>query len=137
MTARELRKRREYRTYIEENLLYHHRTLPIGEFAIGTEHDGVRDGRAVRHRRKTADPDCREDGPAFCDGLLLLRLAEEQPDDNPDGKEVIARANEVSAKRKEDPSKAYFGCHTDITIRTANCSRLRSKQTERRIPLIE
>ena len=35
---------------------------------------------------------------------------------NPDGKEVIARENEVSAKRKEDPSKAYFGCHTDITI---------------------
>ena len=35
---------------------------------------------------------------------------------SPDGKEVIARENEVSAKRKEDPSKAYFGCHTDITI---------------------
>ena len=29
-------KEEDNRTYIEENLLYHHRTLPIGEFAIGT-----------------------------------------------------------------------------------------------------
>ena len=35
---------------------------------------------------------------------------------NPDGKEVIARDNEISILRKEDPAKAYFNCHTDITI---------------------
>ena len=35
---------------------------------------------------------------------------------NPDGKEVIARENRFSLMRKEDPSKAYFNCHTDITI---------------------
>ena len=35
---------------------------------------------------------------------------------NPDGKEIIARDNSVSALRKEDISKAYFHCHTDITI---------------------
>ena len=35
---------------------------------------------------------------------------------NPDGREVIARDNEVSILRKEDVSKAYFGCHLDITI---------------------
>ena len=35
---------------------------------------------------------------------------------NPDGKEIIARDNEISILRKEDISKAYFGCHTDITI---------------------
>ena len=35
---------------------------------------------------------------------------------NPDGKEMIARDNEVSALRKTDLSKAYFNCHTDITI---------------------
>ena len=35
---------------------------------------------------------------------------------NPDGKEVIARDNELSLLRKEDPAKAYFSCHTDITI---------------------
>ena len=35
---------------------------------------------------------------------------------NPDGKEVIARDNEISLLRKEDMSKAYFSCHTDITV---------------------
>lgn len=35
---------------------------------------------------------------------------------NPDGKEIIARDNEVSILRKEDRSKAYFNCHTDVTI---------------------
>lgn len=35
---------------------------------------------------------------------------------NPDGKEVIARDNEVSVLRNTDISKAYFSCHTDITI---------------------
>ena len=31
-------------------------------------------------------------------------------------KEIIARDNSVSVLRKEDMSKAYFNCHTDITI---------------------
>ena len=35
---------------------------------------------------------------------------------NPDGKEIVAKENEVSAVRKEDQSKAYLNCHTDITI---------------------
>jgi hypothetical protein len=35
---------------------------------------------------------------------------------NPDGKAIIARDNEISIKRKTEPDKAYFSCHTDITI---------------------
>ena len=35
---------------------------------------------------------------------------------NENGKEIVARDNSVSLLRKTDPSKAYFGCHTDITI---------------------
>lgn len=35
---------------------------------------------------------------------------------NPDGKEIAARDNEISILRKEDAQKAYFNCHTDITI---------------------
>ena len=35
---------------------------------------------------------------------------------NPDGREIIARDNEISILRKEDISLAYYGCHTDITI---------------------
>ena len=28
----------------------------------------------------------------------------------------MARENEISALRREDPSRAYLNCHTDITI---------------------
>ena len=35
---------------------------------------------------------------------------------NPDGKAIVARENAVSALRREEPAKAYFNCHTDITI---------------------
>ena len=35
---------------------------------------------------------------------------------NPDGKEIIAKDNEVSILRKSEPDKAYFNCHTDITL---------------------
>ena len=35
---------------------------------------------------------------------------------NPDGKAIVARDNSISAQRKTDLSKAYFNCHTDITI---------------------
>ena len=35
---------------------------------------------------------------------------------NPDGKRLIAKDNEVSARRLEDMAAAYFNCHTDITI---------------------
>ena len=30
--------------------------------------------------------------------------------------EIIARENECSALRNSEPDKAYFNCHTDITI---------------------
>ena len=35
---------------------------------------------------------------------------------NPNGKEIIARDNSISIRRKEEVSKAYFHCHTDITL---------------------
>ena len=35
---------------------------------------------------------------------------------NPNGKEIIAKDNSISIQRKEDVSKAYFHCHTDITL---------------------
>lgn len=72
-------------------------------------------------------------GPHFAMGDTCYAWAEDSPMYNPDGKEVIARENEVSAKRKEDPSKAYFGCHTDITIPYRELQSVAvEKQTERR-----
>ena len=55
-------------------------------------------------------------GPHFAVGDTCYSWAEDSPVFNPDGKEIIARDNEISALRREDVSRAYFSCHTDITI---------------------
>ena len=109
-------KEEDNRTYIEENLLYHHRTLPIGEFAIGTNTTAYVMAEQYGIAGKLPILIAEKMGPHFAMGDTCYAWAEDSPMYNPDGKEVIARENEVSAKRKEDPLKAYFGCHTDITI---------------------
>ena len=55
-------------------------------------------------------------GPHFAVGDTCYSWSEDVPVYNPNGKEIVARDNSVSIRRKEDVSKAYFQCHTDITI---------------------
>ena len=55
-------------------------------------------------------------GPHFAVGDTCYSWAEDTPVYNPDKKEIIARDNEISIRRKEDPGEAYFGHHLDITI---------------------
>ena len=56
---------------------------------------------------------------------------------NPDGKEIIARDNEISILRREDVAKAYFGCHTDITIPYEELELLEAvKENGETIPII-
>ncbi len=106
----------ENRAYIEDNILYHHSKLPMGEFAIGTnttayvaaEKYGIADKLPILIAEKM--------GPHFAVGDTCYSWAEDTPVYNPDGREIIARDNEISILRKEDISLAYYGCHTDITI---------------------
>ena len=106
----------ENKNYIRENVLFHHDTLPLGEFAIGTNTTAY----AVAEKYGIADKlpilIAEKMGPHFAVGDTCYSWAEDTAVYNPDGKEIIARDNEVSILRKNDPSKAYFGCHTDITI---------------------
>ena len=55
-------------------------------------------------------------GPHFAIGDTCYSRSEDVAVYNPDGKEIISRDNEVSLLRKTEPDKAYFNCHTDITI---------------------
>lgn len=106
----------ENRAYIEDNILHHHVKLPMGEFAIGTnttayvaaEKYGIADKLPILIAEKM--------GPHFAVGDTCYSWAEDTAVYNPDGKEIIARDNEISSLRKEDLSLAYYGCHTDITI---------------------
>ena len=106
----------ENRQLIEENILFHHPTVPIGEFAIGTNTTAYQ----VAHTYGIADKFpiliAEKMGPHFAMGDTCYSFQEDVAVYNPDGKEIIARDNERSLLRKSDPEKAYFGCHTDITI---------------------
>ena len=106
----------EGRKLIAENVLYHHATLPMGEFAIGTNTTAYRMGRTYGIEDRLPILIAEKTGPHFAVGDTCYSHAEDVAVYNADGKEIIARDNEISILRKEDPEKAYFQCHTDITI---------------------
>lgn len=106
----------ENRKYFFENVMYSHETLPLGEFAIGTNTAAYAMAQKYQIADKLPILIAEKMGPHFAVGDTCYSWEEDSPVYNPDGKEIIARDNEVSILRKEDPSKAYFGCHTDITI---------------------
>lgn len=109
-------KEEDSRRYIEENILFHHPTVPIGEFAIGTNTTAYTMARKFQIADKMPILIAEKTGPHFAFGDTCYSYEEDLRVYNPDGKEIIARENEVSAKRKTDLSKAYFNCHTDVTI---------------------
>ncbi len=106
----------ENKKYIRDNILRHHDSLPMGEFAIGTNTTAYRMARVYDIAAKLPILIAEKTGPHFAVGDTCYKYDEDNVTYNPDGKAIIARENEVSALRKTDPAKAYFNCHTDITI---------------------
>ncbi len=106
----------EGRKYIGDNILFNHKTLPIGEFAIGTNTTAYVVARKYDIADKLPILIAEKTGPHFAVGDTCYSYEEDTMTYNPDGKAIIARDNECSIKRKTEPDKAYFGCHTDITI---------------------
>ena len=90
--------------------------LPLGELAIGTNTTayaaaaryGIADRLPILIAEKT--------GPHFAVGDTCYRHAEDTRIFNPDGKEIVSKENSFSKLRDTEPEKAYFNCHTDITI---------------------
>lgn len=107
---------KENEKYIKDNLLFHHETLPLGEFAIGTNTTAYRMARRYGIQEKLPILIGEKTGPHFAVGDTCYSYQEDVKSYNPDGKEIIARENEISALRKSSPKDAYFHCHTDITI---------------------
>lgn len=104
------------RKYIKDNVLYHHESLPLGEFAIGTNTTAFVAARKYGIEDKLPILIAEKTGPHFAVGDTCYSHAEDVVVYNPDGKEIIARDNECSSKRLKKDSNAYFNCHTDITI---------------------
>ena len=97
-------------------MLFKHDTLPIGEFAIGTNTTAFMMGQKYNIADKLPILIAEKTGPHFAVGDTCYSHSEDVPMYNPDGKECIARDNSCSILRKTDFTKAYFNCHTDITI---------------------
>ena len=104
------------RKYIRDNVFHHHERLPLGEFAIGTNTTAFSVARKYGIEDKLPILIAEKTGPHFALGDTCYSHEEEVKSYNPDGKEIVAKENEVSVLRDTDVSKAYFQCHTDITI---------------------
>ncbi len=106
----------ENRRYIEDNILFHHPRIPMGEFAIGTNTAAYALSRRYGIEDRLPILIAEKMGPHFAVGDTCYSRQEDHRVYNPNGKEIIARDNEISLLRKEDPALAYFDCHTDITL---------------------
>lgn len=122
---------------VKQVIMKNHDSLPMGEFAIGTNTTAY----AVAQKYKILDKlpilIAEKMGPHFAVGDTCYSWSEDCAIYNPDGKEIIARDNEVSILRKEDPAKAYFGCHTDITIPYSELDTIEAVRADGgRVPII-
>lgn len=106
----------ENRRFIFEHILARHETLPMGEFAIGTNTAAYVMAKRLNVEAKLPILIAEKTGPHFAVGDTCYSHAEDTRVYNPDGREIVAKSNEVSALRDSRPLEAYFNCHTDITI---------------------
>ena len=102
--------------YVADNVLKGHSSLPLGEFAIGTNTTAYVAGRRYGIEDKMPILIAEKTGPHFAVGDTCYSWSEDIRVYNPNGKEIVAKDNSVSLNRKTDLSKAYLNCHTDITI---------------------
>lgn len=108
--------REENRNFIRENILFRHDTLPLGEFAIGTNTTAYVAARRLGVEAKLPILIAEKMGPHFAVGDTCYSHTEEVRVYNPDGKEIVAKSNAVADLRHTRPEEAYLNCHTDITI---------------------
>lgn len=109
----EVKKNKEY---VHENLLHPHKTLPLGEFAIGTNTTAYVMAKKFNIEKIIPILIGEKMGPHFAIGDTCYTWAEDTSVYNPDGREIVARENEKTCKRKDNPGDAYTYKHTDITI---------------------
>ena len=106
----------ENKKFIKEKLLVNRDTLPLGEFAIGTNTTAYVAAKRLEIEEVLPILIAEKTGPHFAIGDTCYSMEEDVVSYNPNGKQIMAKENEMSALRKTDMSKAYFQCHTDITI---------------------
>ena len=106
----------EGKKYIRDNVFKGHESLPLGEFAIGTNTTAYVTAKKYGIEEKMPILIAEKTGPHFAVGDTCYSWSEDIRVYNPSGKEIVAKDNSVSLNRLTDISRAYYQCHTDITI---------------------
>ena len=107
----------ENKKFIRDNLLFPHETLPMGEFAIGTNTLAYALSKKHNIINKLPILIVEKMGPHFAVGDTCFSRREDHKVFNVlDKKEIIARDNEKSLMRKTDYKNAYTNKHTDISL---------------------
>lgn len=109
-SCRNFESEEENQAYIKQNLLYNRETLPMGEFAVGTNTTAYAMAQKYGILYQLPILIVEKMGPHFAVGDTCYSHSEATEVHNPDGKEIVAKSNEWSRKGE------YFNCHTDITI---------------------
>lgn len=115
---------KEGRALVKQIIMKNHDSLPMGEFAIGTNTTAYEVAQRYQILDKFPILIAEKTGPHFAVGDTCYSWMEDCPMFNPDGKEIVAKENEISVRRNEDPCAAYFSCHTDITIPYSELDRI-------------
>ena len=116
-SCKNFKNKEDNRKFIEENLIFPHKTLPIGEFDIGTNTLAYTVAKKYDILEVLPVLIIEKMGPHFAIGDTCFSHEEDKATYNPiDNKEITARDNEMTLNRKKDHSKAYTGVHTDITL---------------------
>ena len=102
--------------YVKENVLGNHDSLPMGEFAIGTNTVAYEMAAKYDLEDKLPILIAEKTGPHFAVGDTCYSHNEEIATFNPNGKEMIARENERSILRNKSGEQAYYYHHLDVTI---------------------
>lgn len=127
----------EGKNYFKENVLNHRETLPMGEFAIGTNTTAYMMARKWGIEDKLPILIAEKTGPHFAVGDTCYSHEEDVVAYNTNGKRIVARENEKSRLRDTEPLEAYFNCHTDITLPFDELGELTAvKKDGSRIPII-
>jgi len=115
-TCKNYENEAENKKYIAENLLFPHTSLPLGEFAIGTNTLAYQVAKKYKILPVLPILIIEKMGPHFAIGDTCYSWEEDAPVYNPDKKQIISRDNEQSILRKAGNPNAYYNIHTDITL---------------------
>jgi aminopeptidase len=109
--------RQEGELFIVNTLFAPHNTLPIGEFAIGTNTGAYAFVERFKIRKLLPTLLIEKMGPHFALGDPCFAHIEDTRIFNLiDGKEITARENERTKKRHSDAAAAYTDTHIDMAI---------------------